>query len=210
MEVIYCGDDKCIICGSEVNGESYLCSSCKLNIKECTDASYLIYNDTKIKCYSSAYYSKVIRELVIKMKYKKDYKSAEVLAELMLKVIEINSIKADYITYVPISKNTMKKRGYNQSELLAKKICEKTEIQLLSSLKKVCDTKDQIGLNKTGRWENIKDSFVFNKNIFIKNKNFILVDDVITTGATAYWCADILIKNGAEKVTVLTVAKSRV
>jgi len=210
MEVIYWGDEKCIICKNDIYQEKCLCRNCNGKIRECVDSSCLTYENIKIKCYSSAYYSKTIRELVIKLKYKKDYKSAEVLSELMLKVIERNSLEADFITFVPVSRGTMKKRGYNQSELLAKIICNEVEIKLIDSLKKVKDTKDQIGLGKKGRWENIRNNFELRKNIDIQNKSFILVDDVVTTGATAFWCAYTLLKNGAGKVIVLTAAKSRV
>jgi len=210
MEVIYCGDDKCIICKADVYQEGSLCRNCLRSIRECIDSNCLNHNNINIKCYSSAYYSNVIRELVIRMKYKNDYKSAEILASLMLKVIERDSIKADFITFVPVSKGTMNKRGYNQSELLAKIISHKAKIKLADSLKKVNDTRDQIGLDKKGRWENIKDNFKLRSDIDVKNKSFILVDDVITTGATAFWCSYTLIKKGASKVIVLTAAKSRV
>ena len=210
MEVIYWGDDKCIICRQDIYQEECLCKNCYAKIRECVDSSCLTNENINIQCYSATYYSKVIRELVIKLKYKKDFKSAEILSELMLKSIERNHLEADFITFVPVSRSTMKKRGYNQSKLLAKIISNRTEFKLTDSLKKVKDTKDQIGLGKKGRWENIRDNFELRGDIDIKNKSFILVDDVITTGATAFWCGYTLLKSGAGKVIVLTAAKSRV
>lgn len=71
------------------------------------------------------------------------------------------------------------------------------------------DTKDQIGLDGNSRWNNLQDCFEPIKNNCFKSKNIIIIDDVITTGATSYHCASKLLNNGAAKVTILTVAKSR-
>ncbi|MGE5628714.1 MAG: ComF family protein [Solirubrobacterales bacterium] len=210
LEVIFCGDVNCVVCGGETLEDSSLCRSCSVKIKECFDFSIINYNKKQIKCYSASYYSKVIMELIIRLKYKKDFKSAEILASLMLKTIRRGCIKGDYIAFVPISKASLKKRGYNQSMLLGKIISKETGIEIIDVLKKSKDAKDQIGLSRKERLENIKNSFEFKGNTNIKNKNIILVDDVFTTGATAFWCVDILIKNGAKDVKVLTAAKSKV
>lgn len=210
LEVIFCGDGQCVICGGEILEGNELCRCCTLKIKECIDFSIINYNKIQIKCYSASYYSKVIMELIIRLKYKKDFKSAEILATLMLNTIQNNYIKGDYIAFVPISKASLKKRGYNQSMLLAKIISRETGMALIDVLKKSKAAKDQIGLSRKERFENIKNSFEFKGNTIINNKDIILVDDVFTTGATAFWCVDILIKNGAKEVKVLTAAKSKV
>ena len=68
-------------------------------------------------------------------------------------------------------------------------------------------TKNQVGLNKTQRAQNLLGSFQFNKNFKIQNKNILLVDDVITTGATSAECAKVLKKAKASKVKLVTIAK---
>jgi len=210
LEVIYWGDGKCIACGSEAGQDNALCGSCRALVKKCTEPMHLSNNGIEVKCYSAAYYSKVVRELVLGLKYKSNYKCAEVLAALMAEVIAMNSLEADYLTFVPISKSTEKKRGYNQSEVIAKMIRDRTGMNVKDTLLKESVTKDQIGLGKKERWENIEGSFKLKKGIKVHRKKFILLDDVVTTGATAFWCAETLIKNGADSVVVLTAAKSGV
>lgn len=210
LEVIFCGDGKCIICKNPLYGDEDICNNCKKKIMVCKDQIFIEYNKRKIKCLSAAYYSKVVMELVIKLKYKKDFKCAEVLAGLMVNTFRENSISADYITFVPTSKEAFKKRGYNQSMLLAKIISRETGTELIDSLVKADKAKDQIGLGKKGRFENIKGSISYKCKKEINNCRILLIDDVVTTGATAYWCAESLIKNGALEVMVLTAAKSDV
>ena len=72
------------------------------------------------------------------------------------------------------------------------------------------DTKDQIGLSGEERWNNMEKCFEIQESKFIKNKKILLVDDVITTGATAFHCAHNLKESGINDVCILTIAKSNV
>ncbi|MHC1720253.1 MAG: ComF family protein [Clostridiaceae bacterium] len=210
LEVIYCSDGCCVTCGGETRNDYPLCENCYAKIKKCTGYIVLSHNDMEFRCYSAAYYSKIIKELVLRLKYKKDFRSAEVLAELMGLIISKYSLEADYITYVPVSRAAMKKRGYNQSEVIARVLGKITGIRPMDTLRKTGKTKDQIGLGKEQRWENIKGSFLIRKDADISGKRFLLLDDVVTTGATAFWCAGALMESGALDVVVLTAAKSGV
>jgi len=208
--VIYWGDGSCIACGGECSREEALCDSCRAGIMGCGPPLRLSHAGLGFDCYSAAYYSKAVRELVLRLKYKGDFRSAEVLAGLMADVMAGNSLKADFLTFVPASRSAKKKRGYNQSEVLAKLISKKTGIRVKGTLVKETMTKDQIGLGKVERWENIEGSFRLMNGEGAEGKAFILIDDVVTTGATAFWCAETLTKNGAVSVVVLTAAKSGV
>jgi competence protein ComFC len=210
LEVIYWGEAGCITCGGECSGEAPLCCSCASGIEECGPPLKLSWAGLDFYCYSAAYYCKAVRELVLRLKYKGDFRSAEVLAGLMAKVIEGNLLEADFLTFVPSSRTARRKRGYNQSEALAKLISKETGIRVKGTLAREEGSKDQIGLGKAERWENIEGSFRLGRGADVAGKTFILVDDVVTTGATAFWCAETLAKNGAEGVVVLTAAKSGV
>ncbi len=210
MEVIFCGDEKCIICGMDIYDEDHLCTSCRNRIMICRYPKQIEHDGLSIKCYSASYYSKVVRELIIRLKYKKDYGSGEILAALMVNTVKENELKPDYITFVPASENTIKKRGYNQSMLLAKLLARQLGFELIDVLEKSSNARDQIGLGKKERFDNIKGTFKLKTDLDIRNKSILLVDDVITTGATAVWCSQVLIKNGAKEVIVLTAAKSKV
>lgn len=213
LEVIYPTSDKCIICKNPIeNQDKLICLHCNEKIKRCKSPMNLEskYESYRFICYSASYYSNLVREMIVRLKYKSDFICGEVLADYMYDVIKENNIKYDIITFVPTSKKRKKVRGYNQSEYIAKCIAKKNDIEVVNCLYKSKDTKDQIGLNGEERWKNIEGSFKILKKIDIKNKIILLVDDVVTTGATAYMCALELKKNGAKDIKVLTAAKSRI
>jgi len=99
-----------------------------------------------------------------------------------------------------------KRRGFNQSEIIAKELAKKSKARLLSLLEKVFDTKSQTELTKERRSQNLKDSFAVNKNIK-EIEQVLLVDDFFTTGATMRECCKVLKKAGIEKVWGFTLAR---
>ncbi|WP_415875401.1 ComF family protein [Clostridium sp.] len=209
LDVIY-NPEECIVCGAYVNNESLLCTKCSSEIRICNKFFQITRQNYSIRCYSSFYYSGLGKELIARLKYKSDFRAGDVITEYMLNTIKTYKINFDIVTYVPCSKSTLKKRGYNQSQYLAKKIAYKTNSKVVELLKKFKDTKDQIGLNGEERWKNLSEAFKAVNGNEIINKNILLVDDVITTGATAFYCSILMIEKGAANVYVLTGAKSSV
>lgn len=210
LSVIYCDDETCVICGHELYSDKFICECCANKIMTCRDKMNVALNDVGFDCYSAAYYSGAVVELIIKLKYKNSFRSGDVMAEYMYKTIEANKLEFDIITYVPMIKKDLKKRGYNQSEYLARALKNYVDRPVKSCLSKIKSTKDQIGLDKRNRWNNIEGSFkIIDKNI-VKNKNILLVDDVVTTGATVFYSALELKNSGAGKIMILTGARSRV
>lgn len=208
--VIYYNDLKCVLCGEDVSSEKYLCNNCIKNIKNCKDEYYVQRDNINIRFYCVAYYSRSIKEMIIRLKYRKDFLCGEALAGLMYDFIQKNNITFDEITFVPMRKQEIKRRGYNQSEFLARQISKNVNVSTKSYLIKKSKTKDQIGLNGEKRWDNLKNAFDVIDTCNVKNKKILLVDDVFTTGATGFYCARNMIINGAKDVIVLTVAKSSI
>ena len=108
----------------------------------------------------------------------------------------------------------MAQRGYNQSELLAQEVGEKTGLKVVELLSKNKKTKQQVELQGVKRRKNLKGVFKLkNKNcklpsgMQIDKKNILLVDDISTTGATLNECAKVLKEAGAKKVWGLVVAR---
>jgi len=210
LQVIYPTDEKCILCGEDICKDNLICAECERNIKFCEDVFTIEQQNIKLNYYSISYYSGNIKELILRLKYKRDFRAGEVIAKYMINIIKTKDIQFDFISYIPMTKISIKKRGYNQSEYLAKVIGSEMNRPIIRCLDKVKQTKDQIGLSGSERWNNVLDSFrTINKNI-ITNKKILLVDDVVTTGATAFSCAYELLKCDAKKITILTGAKSRV
>lgn len=130
----------------------------------------------------------------------------------MKKYINDFNCKIDYIVSVPMHLSKLRKRGYNQSFLLANDLAKITGIDFIKDLLiKVKNTKRQVGLNISKRKTNLKDSFSVKDKYkdIIRGKNILIIDDVFTTGSTINECARILkIYGKVDKVMSLTVAKT--
>jgi competence protein ComFC len=208
--LIYSGDELCVICNGYSEESEALCIVCRGKFRRCCESFYIDRNDEKYLAMSVFYYSSIVKELIIKLKYKSDFICGEILAKYMLELVKKNELKFDLISYVPMTKKALKNRGYNQSEFLANYLSRFLNIKVIGNLTKTTDTKDQIGLSGEERWNNMNKCFKIEKSEIIKNKNILLIDDVITTGATAFHCAHNLKENGANNIYVLTIAKSNV
>jgi ComF family protein len=113
----------------------------------------------------------------------------------------------DGIVPVPLSISRLRERGFNQSLLVARVMSRKFHIPLLmDNLMKTRETPPQIGLSAKERLLNLKNAFGVEGNI--NGFRLLLVDDVMTTGATVTECSKVLIKAGAKEVTVLTLARA--
>ena len=118
--------------------------------------------------------------------------------------------KYDIIMPVPISKKRFKQRGYNQSDLFARKLADELKIKYLKNgLLKIKNNPAQSTLNRDEREKNVKGVYKINLLIekYIKGKKVLLVDDIFTTGYTANECSKILIEKGSGKVGIFTIAK---
>lgn len=207
IDLIYYRDDSCLICGRE--DSSLLCISCRKKIKKLDGPGEIIAGKEVFKVYSYAYYGNVLRELMLRLKYKKDYQAAELFSVFLYEKLNETGIKPEVITYIPISEENRRKRGYNQCELIGKGLSKLTGVKaegLLAINKKV---KDQIGLTGLERFKNMEGKFSCIYHPEYKNKNIILIDDVLTTGATVCHGAKTLKKYYGTNIYILTVAKSR-
>jgi ComF family protein len=106
---------------------------------------------------------------------------------------------------VPLHKTRVRERGYNQSELLCKVIAAETGIGYDANiLQRIRYTKSQTKLDEATRSVNVKNAFKVSQRDRISKKTILLIDDVITTGATINACAKELIRNGAKEVIIIS------
>lgn len=163
------------------------------------------------KARSIAYYNTAIGEAIRLLKDNGKTVMADKLADIMVEGMNklLNPKDYDCIIPVPLHRKKMRKRGYNQMELIGRKVGEKVGIPLeTKSLIKVKDTPPQRGLSGKERIQNIKGSFSVINPINIKGKRILLIDDVMTTGSTINECAKTLVKEGkVDSVDVLTLAR---
>lgn len=124
-------------------------------------------------------------------------------------VVSYPGIKADTVTFVPLSEKSYSERGYNQSELLAKEVAKNLSVSFQPLLKKIRETEKQHLLSASKRRTNLENAFCLNGNADIINgKTIILCDDIKTTGYTFYICSEMLLKSGAKDVYCLSAAIS--
>lgn len=108
---------------------------------------------------------------------------------------------------IPLSDAKLRKRGYNQAEILATELSKKFNFPAQNLLERTKETKTQVGLSNIARKINIKNAFELNTKYSIRNTNVFLVDDVVTTGSTLLEAAKILKKAGAQAIFGLTLAR---
>ncbi len=161
---------------------------------------------------STGIFDKVLKKCIHLLKYYGEKKLAKPLGKLMVDYLLKNNefeSKFDLIIPVPLHKNDLKKRGFNQSVLLSKIIGDYFSIPVGESVlikKKI--TPFQVNLSKKEREKNILEAFSVEKPEEINGKNILILDDVFTTGATVEECAKELIKSRANNVFVLTLART--
>ncbi|OOM75560.1 phosphoribosyltransferase family protein [Clostridium sp. BL-8] len=202
IEVVYPRENYCIICKEE---DCFgICEHCKKSIKTID----ILYQD---KIISYGYYGGVLKELILKFKYKHNFTAGDILAELLEDYIIKNFNYKEYIiTYIPLSKKSRKVRGFNQCEYIARKIARDLCIEVLEVLIKSRETKEQKTLKKDERYENIKDAFKLKAGLRLDDCNIILIDDVTTTGATINEACRLLKKIKIKDIKLLTLAKSHI
>jgi len=196
LDIIYPPKNSCIICQSEFVG---ICPLCKSKIKRVKEFNGVL---------SYGYYNGVLKKLILEFKYNKNFVAGSILVDFLCDMIIENQIDIDYIVYIPSSKKTIKNRGFNQCEYLSKEINKNLDISICNDVIKNKNVKEQKLLSKEERCKNIKGAFKLKTDKNIKNKKLLLIDDVMTTGATLYECEKLLKENGALSIKMLTVAKS--
>lgn len=155
-------------------------------------------------------YDEVARKLVHRFKYKDGLEGAPLLAKMMRRSGRQLIDECDIVIPVPLYRSRLWTRRYNQAAILALDISRQTHLgyepQLLDRVRK---TKSQVGLNAAQRRRNVSGAFAINESAFerIGGKRVLLIDDVITTGATIEACSRVLLDGGAEVVNVLAFAR---
>jgi ComF family protein len=152
--------------------------------------------------------------LVRNFKYQNKKKIALVLGLGLANLVSSDPIlsRADFIVPIPLHPARLRERGYNQSLLLAQETAFSSGVTLKDCLARKKYTRPQIELDYTARAKNISEAYKLKPNLdfSLKDKRVILVDDVVTTGATLAEAAKTLIENGVTEVYGLAVTTARV
>ncbi len=180
-----------------------ICSFCGSNKNECTCEKKRHAYDRVIAPF---YYEGSVKSGVLRLKKRDDPQAITFFASQMVAAIRRESpdLPFDAVCFTPMTKMDQRKREYNQSRLLAEKVAYLLQLPLCDALVKIYETKPQKGLDRAARSGNVLG--VFDVRDSFSARSVLLVDDVVTTGATAHECAKMLKLYGAETVTVAAVA----
>ena len=153
-------------------------------------------------------YNDASRKLVLDFKYGDRLHAVHTFVPWMARCgAEIIS-QTDVVVPVPLHPRRLWMRRFNQSALLAAALARSCGKDYISdALLRLRATKQQKGLSRKERLQNVKNAFAVNEKRDVRGKNVLLIDDVFTSGATLNECARALKKSGAEKVFVLTIAR---
>ena len=156
-------------------------------------------------------YDEYVSRSIYRFKYNAKQEYAGYYANIIYNRLgdKIRSWDAKALIPVPIHKNRMKKRGYNQAYLIAKELSKLTGIPVENNLvKRKNETKVQKELGARERENNLKKAFIVNKNV-VELKSVVIIDDIYTTGSTVDSIASLLKEKGVRKVYFISLSIGR-
>lgn len=197
--------NKCIVCGKALGRDEYVCPVCRPLVERLAEppkngeragASY-------DRCFVPFIYNKGIRIAVSKMKFGDRPAAYRYFAREIAAMLDV---RPDFITFVPQNRKTRHKRGYNQTELIAREIGRLLKLPVKSTLIRSEQGSKQVELGYTKRLENAKKLYRAKEGTL--SGSCLIVDDVITTGATMKACCDILRRQGCSEVFAAAAART--
>ncbi len=211
----------CLSCGKELYGsEHYICTECLLELPHTYFQSTRKNIITELlkgriinlqNAYSFLFFYKhtIVQKIIHAIKYSGTKELAYDLGNYLAQDIKDSEFKnADLLIPVPLHPLKLKIRGYNQSEWLARGISEVLNIPIeKNNLVRIINTQTQTLKGKEQRWYNVRSAFDVHNPKKLKNKHIVLIDDVLTTGATIEACANTLERKVENvKISILTLA----
>lgn len=190
----------CRTCGHGVSHDGGLCAGCRAAKPSFTIAR------------SACLYEGALKELIHLYKYRNRRSLATTFSDLIIDFLRSDdgpSNGSELVTFVPLHRRRAAERGFNQSELLARSIAPRLGLPAVACLDKTKDTRRQNELPRSERLGNLKYAFRARGSAarLFGGLSVLLVDDVMTTGATLDECSRVLMEAGAREVRCITLAR---
>jgi len=210
----------CLCCGRAlVTGEEYICTHCMFNMPKTN--FHLNRDNTLLRKfwglielrYALAYFKFIKSGLVQRLLHHLKYENYPELGYMIGNIYgsELNahglSANLDLVIPVPLHTTKLRRRGYNQSEPFAQGLSESMGLVMGTEIVcRVVKTATQTHRTKHQRWKNVQGVFRVEQPKLIENKRILLVDDIVTTGATLESCASELISAGCKEISIAAIA----
>lgn len=209
----------CLGCSNELQqGEEIVCTNCfnKLPVTHFfttpnNPVEKTFYGRIHIENAGACFYftkHSIIQELILQLKYKGNKEAGIFLGQQLGRQLSTSELYRTVDAIVPLPLNVKKEkiRGYNQAEILAQGVIDLWEKPLLKDIViRRLHTETQTRKGRIDRWNSMQDAFTITKPELIENKHVLLVDDVITTGATLEACATAILQCKGTKVSIAAV-----
>lgn len=210
----------CLACSNTLlDNEEYVCTNCRhdlpvtnFHFDQSDEVKKVLYGRVKLEQATALlrFQKKgIVQHLIHNLKYKGHQEVGEFLGSWIGE--ELRTLDAykhiDIVIPVPLHKKKLRKRGFNQVEVFAKEIAKSLNADYLDTiLIKITNTNSQVKKSRLARWNSANEIFSIQHLDKIQDKHILLVDDLITTGATIEACANQLLKAKNIKISVVTMA----
>jgi ComF family protein len=194
-KTIKVSNHQCVYCG-RTTPENYRCAHC-VDVNGNLDQIFIWGN-----------HDGPLRQALHKLKYRRDLGLGEKLSTCLIGMVKDNDIQGDLIVPIPLGVQRLRERGYNQAALLARPFALALRLPYRPrALKRVKETRTQVGLSITQRRKNVEGAFKADPKI-VSGKSVILMDDGMTTGATLDEAGQALKEAGANRIVAFSLAKA--
>ena len=203
----------CIFCGEQISVGSVCCADCQKTVQSHPDNRQIVLSDGKLlRCRGLYLYADQVRKAVVQLKFSDRKAYGAAFGKLMAEDTEIREMvqKADLITAVPLSKKRMRERGYSQSALIAQELSRLSNKPYQELVEKHIHNREQSNLKREERMQNVIGVYRVLPKTKLHGETILLVDDVVTTGATLGACAAELYRGGAGLVLAAAFAHTEI
>lgn len=201
---------RCPFCRKLLDGKRLICRDCAKSLPRVHENSHVRRYANIAECHSALYYEDAVRESLLRYKFGGAAAYADTYAAIMESCIDDVPINCDVVTWVPLSRKRLRRRGYDQARLLAEPVAKHLGVPCVQLVVKTRNNPAQSGTKgRDKRAANVSGVYSPAPGTSAAGLRVLLVDDIVTTGATLSECARILKAAGADKIFALTLAMTR-
>lgn len=208
-EVVRVGEGCCAQCRAQLSRITPpVCPFCGRGREACCCRKHRRHFE---RCISPFYYEGAVRKGILRLKEEESWDTIRFLAAEMAEAVEREyaELRFDGVIPVPMTSRALKKRGFNQSFLLAEELGRCLSLPVWEPLQKLVDTRPQKALSAVERSGNVLGVFELTAGAAVAGKTLLLADDLVTTGATLDECAKMLKIYGADAVYAVTATATK-